>query len=44
MAFYLKISQNIHSATRHLKFFYISIFTNLLRIDNGTKSVKTIYN
>ena len=29
---------------RHLKFCYISILTNLLRTDNETKSVKTIYN
>ena len=30
--------------TRHLKFRYISILTNLLRTDNQTKTVKTIYN
>ena len=30
--------------TRHLKFRYISILTNLLLTDNDTKSVKTIYN
>ena len=30
--------------TRHLKFRYVSILTNLLRSDNKTKSVKTIYN
>ena len=29
---------------RHLRFCYISILTNLLRTDNETKSVKTIYN
>ena len=28
---------------RHLKFCYISILTNLLRTDNETKIVKTIY-
>ena len=31
------------STTRHLKFGYISILTNLLRTGNETKSVKTIY-
>ena len=30
--------------TKHLKFHYISILTNLLPTDNETKSVKTIYN
>ena len=44
MSFYFKISQKINSTTRHLKFGYISIFTNLLRTDNETKSVKTMYN
>ena len=44
MPFYLEISQNINSTTRHLKFGYISIFTNLLWTDNETKSVKTICN
>ena len=34
----------IDKTTRHLKFRYISILTNLLRTDNETKSVKTIYN
>ena len=34
----------INKTTRHLKFRYISILTNLLRTDNETKSVKTIYN
>ena len=29
--------------TRHLKYSYMSIFTNLLRSDNETKSVKPIY-
>ena len=40
----MKVSQNINETTRHLKFSYISILTNLLRTDNETKSVKTIYN
>ena len=42
----LEMSQNINSTTRHLKFGYISLFTNLLRTENETKSVKvkTIYN
>ena len=44
MPFYLQMSKNIKSTTRHLKFSYISILSNLLRIDNKTKSVKTIYN
>ena len=37
MPLYMKMSENI-------KFCYISILTNLLRTDNETKSVKTIYN
>ena len=37
-----KMSKNIKFTTRHLKFSYISIFTNLLRADNEMKSVKTI--
>ena len=40
MPFYLEMSQNINSTIRYLKFGYISI----LRTDNETKSVKTIYN
>ena len=32
------MSENINETTRHLK------FRNLLRSDNETKSVKTIYN
>ena len=42
--FSLKMPKNIKSTTRHLKFSYISIFTNLLWTDNEMKSVKTIYN
>ena len=41
--FYL-LSANVNkynSTTRHLKFSYISILTNLLRTDNESKSVKT---
>ena len=34
----------INKITRHLKFCYILILTNLLRTDNETKSIKTIYN
>ena len=34
----------INESTRNLKFHYISILANLLRTDNETKSVKTIYN
>ena len=44
MPLYMKMSQNINKTTRHLKFRYTSILTNLLRTDNETKSVKTIYN
>ena len=44
MALYMKMSQNINKTTRHLKFRYISILTNLPRTDNETKSVKTLYN
>ena len=44
MSFYLEISQNINSTTRHLKFSYISILTSLLRTDNEMKNVKTMYN
>ena len=44
MHLYMEMSQNINKTMRHLKFCYISIFTNLLRTDNETKSVKTIYN
>ena len=44
MPFPLKMSKNIKSMTRHLKYSYISIFTNLLQTDNETKNVKTIYN
>ena len=45
MPFSLKMSKNIKSMTRHLKYSYILIFTNLLQTDNDeTKSVKPIYN
>ena len=44
MPLYMKMSQNINETRTHLKFRYISILTNLLRTDNETKSVKTIYN
>ena len=40
----MKMSENINETTRHLKFRYISILTNLPRTDNETKSVKTLYN
>ena len=43
MPLHMKMSQNINKTTTHLKFCYISILTNLLRTDNETKSVKTIY-
>ena len=44
MPLYMEMSQNINKTIRHLKFCYISILTNLLRTDNETKSLKTIYN
>ena len=37
------LGSNISSTTRHLKFSYVSILANLVRTDNETKSVKTIY-
>ena len=33
MPLYVKMSQNINETTRHLKFRYIWILTNLLRTD-----------
>ena len=33
MPLYVKMSQNINETTRHLKFRYILILTNLLRTD-----------
>ena len=44
MSFSLKMSKNVKSTTRHLKYKYILIFTNLLWTDNEKKSVKPIYN
>ena len=44
MPFYLQMVTNINSSTRHLRFSYISILTNLLQTDNEIKSVKIIYN
>ena len=44
MPLYMKMSQNINKTTRHLKFRYISILTNLLGTENETKNVRTIYN
>ena len=41
---YTYIYKYINETTRHLKFRYISILTSLLRFENETKSVKTIYN
>ena len=35
MPLYMKMSQNINKTTRHLRFCYISILTNLLRTDRG---------
>ena len=39
-----KILQSINSTARHLKCSSISILTNLLRTENKTKIVKTLYN
>ena len=33
MPLYMEMSENINETTRHLKFRYISILTNLLRTD-----------
>ena len=44
---YAFLSANVkkyNSTTRHLRFSHISTLTNLLRTDNETKSIKTIYN
>ena len=41
---YIYIYIYIYKTTRHLKFHYILILTNLLWTDNEMKSVKTIYN
>ena len=38
MPLYRKMSQNINKTTRHLKFRYISILTNLLQIFDSYKS------
>ena len=38
MPLYMKMSQNINKTTRHLKFRYISILTNLLQIFDSYKS------
>ena len=43
MPFSLKMSKNIKVTSRHLKFSFILILTNLLQTENETKSVKTIY-
>ena len=41
MPLYLKMLENINeTTTRHIKFRYISILTNLLRIDNETEKCK----
>ena len=46
MPFYLQMSKNItqQRTTRHSRYSYILILTNLLQTDNETKGVKTIYN
>ena len=41
MPLYMKMSENTNETTRHSKFCYISILTNLLRTDNEKKNVKT---
>ena len=42
MPFCLQMSTNINPSTRHLRFSYILILTNLLQTDNEMKSVKII--
>ena len=39
----LKMLKNIKSTTRYLKYSYISIFTNLLRANNETKTYVQSY-
>ena len=39
MPLYMKMSQNINETTRHLKFRYISILTNLLRTRNKNRNI-----
>ena len=39
MPLYLKMSENINKTTRHLKFCYISILTNLLRTDHKNRNI-----
>ena len=43
MPLYTKMSQNINKTTRHLKFRYISILTNLLRTVEGFSLFIYIY-
>ena len=43
MPLYLKMSENINETTRYLKFYYISILTNLLRTDVYMYIYKYIY-
>ena len=38
MPLYMKMSQNINKTTRHLKFRYISILTNLLLLSSICKN------
>ena len=40
MSLYLKMSENMYQTTRHLKFRYISILTNLLRTDRRFVRIK----
>ena len=39
----IHVKYNINLTTRHLKFCYILVFTNLLRTDKENISVKSIY-
>ena len=47
ISYHVFLSENVtkyNSTTRRLRFSYVLILTNLLRTDNETESVKTIYN
>ena len=43
MPLYMKMSENINETTRHLKFRYISILTNLLRTEDLSESLFHLY-
>ena len=43
MPLYMKMSENINETTRHLKFRYISILTNLLRTVFAKNSISEVW-